>query len=46
MKSQMNFMQSFVDDLLDLKTMREGAFKLTISPFNPNKVIEYVYSIF
>ena len=46
MKSQMNFMQSFVDDLLDLRAMREGSFKLTIAPFNPNQVIDFVYSIF
>ena len=46
MKSQLYFMQSFVDDLLDLKMLREGNFKLNTAVFDPNKVINLVHRIF
>ena len=46
MKSQLYFMQSFVDDLLDLKMLREGTFKLNTAAFDPNKVISLVQRIF
>ena len=44
--SQINFMQSFVDDLLDFRMICEGAFKLTMNSFCPNSVIDFVLSIF
>ena len=46
MKGQLNFTQSFVDDLLDLKLLREGTFKLNTVIFDPNKVINLVHRIF
>ena len=46
MKSQLYFMQSFVDDLLDLKMLRGGTFKLNTASFDPNKVISLVQRIF
>ena len=43
---QLNFMQSFVDDLLDLRMLREGAFQLTMASFNPKSIVELCYRIF
>ena len=39
-------MQSYVDDLLDLRMLREGSFKPEISAFNPKTVIDFVQRIF
>ena len=44
--SQLTFVQSFVEDLLDLRTMRDGVFTLVKEPFNPSEVIELVFSVF
>ena len=44
--SQLTFVQSFVEDLLDLRTMRDGVFSLVQEPFNPSEVIELVFSVF
>lgn len=40
--TQLNFIQSFVDDLLDFRQLRDGVFSLTMVPFNPKKVIEMI----
>jgi len=39
-------MQTFVDDLLDLQQMKNGAFKLVIGVFDPNVVLEQVSNTF
>ena len=39
-------MQTFVDDLLDLKQIQEGVFSLVSEVFDPNHAIELVCSIF
>ena len=39
-------METFVEDLLDLKLMREGIFSLSPVPFNPNETFELVKDIF
>ena len=46
MISQLTFVQTFVEDLLDLRTMRDGVFTLVQEPFNPFEVIELVFSVF
>ena len=43
---QLNFMQAFVDALLDLRMLREGAFQLTMASFNPKSIVELCYRIF
>ena len=37
-RGQLNFTMSFVDDLLDLRQLKEGVFKLTKDSFKPSKV--------
>lgn len=37
--SQLNFMQSFVDDLLDFRQLRDGGFSLILLTFDPKEVI-------
>lgn len=39
-------MQSFVNDLLDLKQLKDGIFKKELEEFNPVEVFELVHSIF
>lgn len=39
-------MQTFVDDLLDLKQIQEGAFRLVNQAFDPIETIKMVYTIF
>lgn len=39
---QMTFMQSFVEDLLDLRQLRDGEFSLANVPFDPNDVLKVV----
>ena len=46
MLTQCRFMQSFVDDLLDLKEMREGTFSLVKQIFDPKETFEMVMDIF
>lgn len=36
---QLDFLQSFVDDLLDLRQMRDGIFSLTPTPFQADLLI-------
>ena len=44
--SQLTFIESFVEDLLDLRQMRDGVFSLVEEVFNPKEVIELVFSVF
>ena len=46
MLTQCRFMQSFIDDLLDLKEMREGTFSLVKQIFDPKETFEIVMDIF
>ena len=39
-------MQTFVEDLLDLKLMREGIFSLRPAPFDPKETFLLVKDIF
>ena len=38
--------QTFVDDLLDLQQIKNGAFKLVDGVFDPNEVLELICAIF
>ena len=44
--AQVTLMQTFVDDLLDLRQLKDGVFSLTLIVFNASLVIEQVCSIF
>jgi len=44
--AQAMLMQTFVDDLLDLKQIKEGVMSLFNKVFDPNEVFELVHSIF
>ena len=46
MFAQLMLMQTFVDDLLDLKQIREGVFSLFNESFDPSEAIELVCSVF
>jgi len=43
---QLTFMQSFVEDLLDLRQVKDGVFKLVSAAFDPNYVFQLIHSIF
>ena len=45
-QSQLNFMQSFVEDLFDLRQLREGVFALKLQSFDPNKVFKWICKIY
>ena len=44
--TQTELLQTFVEDLLDLRQLRDGVFKLANAPFNVIKVINDVCNIF
>lgn len=44
--SQLTFTQSFVEDLLDYRQLKDGVFSLLNEPFDPNTIIKLVISIF
>ena len=44
-ENQLTLMQSFVDDLLDLKQLAEGAFSLVERAFNPETVLRSVCAV-
>ena len=44
--SQVQLMQTFVDDMLDLNQMKNGVFKLNNDLFNPTEVLELVCDTF
>ena len=46
MMGQLNFLMSFVDDLIDLRQLSEGQFRLLKEPFNLQKVLELIFDIF
>ena len=46
MMSQLSFIQSFVEDLLDFRQIEEGVFHLSKDPFDPNSVLDLVCRIF
>ena len=46
MMQQLNFCQTFVDDLLDLQKMRTGALEIVNEVFDPNEVLELIQGIF
>ena len=39
-------MQTFVDDLLDYRQIKEGVFALSYNAFDPNKTLKQVYDMF
>ena len=45
-KQQAEFLSSYVEDLLDLRQLRDGVFSLSLAPFHVKKVIEDVCNIF
>ena len=44
--NQLNLLQSFVEDLLDLRQLKDGVFALSPEPFDPNEVIKLICQIF
>ena len=44
-KTALNLLLSLVNNLLDLKLIRENKFKSKMNTFNPSKVIDFVKSI-
>ena len=42
MMSQLNFIQTFIEDLLDLKLIREGTFSLIKEIFDVNETLELI----
>ena len=46
MNGQLNLTLTFVEDLLDMKQLKEDAFVLTKQPFNPNEVLSLIEAIF
>ena len=44
--NQLNLLQSFVEDLLDLRQLKDGVFALSPKPFDPNEVIKLICQIF
>lgn len=42
MMSQLTLSTTFVEDLLDMKQLQEGVFRLMNAQFNPNEVIELI----
>ena len=46
MRSQLEFMSLFVEDLLNLKMLHDGVFKLNKQPFDPVEVFETICQIF
>ena len=46
MLSQLYFLQSFVEDLLDLRQIKDGAFSLSSTPFDPNETFDLICSSF
>ena len=46
MMSQLEFVQSFVNDLLDLQMLDSGKFNLNMEPFDIQSVIKLMFSIF
>ena len=45
-QTQLRLLETFVDDLLDLKQLKEGVFSLTPAVFDPNHALDFVCEIF
>ena len=46
MLSQLTFVQSFVEDLLDMRQLKNGVFELSSERFSPMAVFELLLNIF
>lgn len=46
MMSQLTFIESFVEDLLDLNQLKDGKLTLAKSVFDPNEVFKLICDIF
>ena len=44
--AQINLMETFIDDLLNLQLLKEGKFLLDKNYFNPKETIEFIYQMF
>ena len=42
----MTLLQTFVDDLLDLRQIKDGVFSMIREVFDPNETLSLVYDIF
>ena len=46
MMSQLALLQSFVEDLLDLRQLKDGVLSLTAELFDPNEILEEIVDTF
>lgn len=46
MLSQLEFLQSFVADMLDLRQLKSGIFNLAKEPFEIASMLQYLHDIF
>lgn len=46
MMSQLIFLQSFIEDLLDLRQLRDGVFSLVLEPLDVSQILKEICSIF
>ena len=46
MKSQLSLMECFVEDLLNLKLIKEGVFQLVQEPFEIQDALNFICSMF
>ena len=46
MMSQLTLLQSFVEDLLDLRQLKDGVFTLTNALFDPNETFQVLIETF
>ena len=46
MNSQLKFMMSFIEDLLNLNMIRDNVMSLANQKFKPHKVIEFIKNLF
>lgn len=44
--SQLMLVQTFVDDLLDLRQLKEGVLVIAYEAFDPNDLLELVFQVF
>ena len=45
-KSQLDLMETFVDDMLDLTLLREGLFSLVHERFDPEDGVNFILNMF
>ena len=46
MMNQLIFLQSFIEDLLDLRQLRDGVFSLILEPLDVSETLKEICSIF